>query len=110
MAEITTTDATFEQDVIEKSKEMPVLVDFWASWCPPCQMLKPIIEKVANSEEYKDKIILAKLNTEENQTIPQKYNVSSIPDVKLFKNGEVVDGFVGVQQEEQIKEFIDKNL
>jgi len=102
------TDATFEKEVLEKSKTTPVMVDFWASWCGPCTMLKPVIEKVA--EEYGDKLVLAKVNVEENQKYAGQFGVMSIPAVKIFKNGEVADEFVGAQPEDSIKSFIDKNL
>lgn len=102
------TDTTFQKEVIEKSKELPVLVDFWASWCGPCQMLGPILEKVA--KDYEGKIVVAKVSVEENQATPAKYNVMSIPAVKLFKNGEIVDEFVGARSESDIKEFVDKHL
>ena len=108
MAEINISDATFESQAIEKSKQIPVLVDFWASWCGPCQMLIPILENIA--EDYDGKIIIAKMSVEENQETPAKYDVMSIPAIKLFKNGEVVDEFVGARSEEEIREFIDKNL
>jgi putative thioredoxin len=107
---IDTTDANFEKDVIEKSKEIPVLVEFWAAWCGPCQMIAPILENIANDKEYENKFVLVKLNTEENQVEPQKYGVMSLPTIKLFKNGEIVDGFLGAIPEDQIKEFLDKNL
>ena len=104
-----TTDATFEKDIIKKSKEVPVLVDFWASWCGPCQMLGPTIEKIA--QDYrKNKLIVAKLNIEENKETSIKYNIMSIPAVKLFKNGEVVNEFVGLKSESDIREWIDSNL
>lgn len=102
------TDAQFEEEVIEKSKTIPVLVDFWASWCGPCMTLKPIIEKV--TESYGDKIILAKVSVEENQKYAGQFGVMGIPAVKLFKNGEIVDEFTGAQPEDSIRVFIDKNL
>tara|TARA_Y100000310_G_scaffold331173_1_gene404259 strand:+ start:6245 stop:6565 length:321 start_codon:yes stop_codon:yes gene_type:complete len=104
-----TSDATFEKDVVEKSKQVPVLVDFWASWCGPCQMLGPIIDKV--SQEYKEnKLVVAKLNIEKNTKIPGEYSVLSIPTVKLFKNGEVVSQFIGFKSEPDLKEWINSNL
>ena len=103
------TDATFEKEVIEKSKQVPVLVDFWASWCGPCQMLSPVIEKIA--QEYKEnKLVIVKLNIEQNTQTPEKYSVLSIPTVKLFKNGEVVSQFIGFKSEPDLKEWINSNL
>ena len=101
-------DSEFEEKVLEKSKEKPVVVDFYADWCAPCQMLGPIMEKVG--EEMKDKIVLVKIDTDNNPTTSQKYGISGIPAVKMFKNGEVVDEFVGLQSEEMVKEWIKKNL
>jgi thioredoxin len=104
-----TTDQTFEKDVIKKSAKVPVLVDFWASWCGPCQMLGPIIEKIA--QDYREnKLVVAKLNIEENQKTSAEYNIMSIPAVKLFKNGEVVNEFIGLKSESDIREWIDSNL
>ncbi len=108
--EIDTTDSGFEKEVIEKSKEMPVVVDFWASWCGPCQMLKPIMEKVGNSDELKDKVVIAKLNVEQNQEKASEYGIMSIPAVKLFKDGKVVDEFIGVKTEEDVKQWISQHL
>ncbi len=104
------TDAQFEKEVIKKSQDMPVVVDFWASWCGPCMMLKPIIERIASDSVYEGKVHIVKLNVEQNQEMASKYGIMSIPAVKLFKDGEVVDEFMGVQPEETIRGWIDKNL
>ena len=106
--EINVTDANFESEVIEKSKTIPVLVDFWASWCGPCMMLGPTLEKIA--KEYEGKLIVAKAATDENQDAASKFGVMSIPAVKLFKNGEVVDEFVGAQPESTIKQWLNQKL
>lgn len=106
--EIDVTDANFETEVIEKSKTTPVLVDFWASWCGPCVTLKPTLQKIAG--EYDGKFILAKAATDENADAASKFGVMSIPAVKLFKDGEVVDEFVGAQPEATIKQWLDQKL
>lgn len=102
------TDESFDENVIEQSSKVPVVVDFWASWCGPCMMLKPVLEKIA--EEYEGKFILAKLNVEENQEKAGEYGVMSIPSVKMFKDGEIVDEFVGAMPESAIKEWLNNNL
>jgi len=102
------TDEDFEEKVIEQSKQIPVIVQFWASWCGPCQMLKPIMEKV--SDEYEGKIVLAKLSVEENPSTAQEYQVRSIPHVVLFKDGKIVDEFIGAKMSGDIKAFINKNI
>lgn len=101
-------DSDFEKDVIEASKEKAVVVDFWASWCGPCQMLKPILEAVA--KDYADKMTLVKLNVEENQAYASKFGVMSIPAVKMFKDGKVVSEFVGAQPDDKIRAWLDKEL
>ena len=87
-----TSDENFQKEVIEKSKKTPVLVDFWAEWCYPCRFLSPTLDKLAN--EYKGKFILAKLNVDENNEKAKEYDILSIPNVKLFKNGKVADEFI----------------
>ncbi len=106
--EIDVTDANFESEVIEKSKTTPVLVDFWASWCGPCMTLKPTLQKIA--KELDGKFILAKASTDDNSSAASKFGVMSIPAVKLFKDGKVIDEFVGAQPEATIKKWLDQKL
>jgi len=96
MAKVTFTDATFEEEVL-KAKGV-VLVDFWAEWCMPCQMLGPIIEEIANETEGKYKI--GKLDVDGNQVTAAKYQVMSIPSVLIFKDGNLVDTLIGVRPKE----------
>lgn len=105
--EIEATDENFKKEVLEKSDKIPVLVDFWAPWCYPCQVLKPILEKI---EKENPKFVLAKLNVDDNQEIAQKYGIMSIPSVKLFKKGQVALEFVGLIPEEEIKQLLNENL
>ena len=98
----------FQKDVIEKSKQVAVLVDFYADWCMPCKMLTPILEELAN--EYKDKLRVVKINVDQFPEIAEQYNVRSIPNVKLFKDGNVVDEFIGLMPKDAIKLWLDKNL
>lgn len=93
--------------VLQNSHQLPVLVDFWADWCQPCQMLMPVLAKLA--DEYQGAFILVKVNADENQELTAQFGVRSLPTVKLFKNGEVADEFSGVLPEEEIRKFIDKH-
>ena len=102
------TDENFDQIVIQGSRERPVLVDFWASWCQPCQMLMPVLAALAG--EYQGRFLLAKLNTEENQALAARFGIRSIPNVKLFIDGREVDEFAGALPESAIREFLDRHL
>jgi putative thioredoxin len=103
-----TTTATFVKDVIEPSKQVPVLVDFWADWCGPCKQLTPVIEKVVRS--YAGRVRLVKMNIDQHPTIPGQLGVQKLPTVMGFRDGRPVDGFMGVQPESAIKTFIDRML
>lgn len=105
---IDVTEADFVQAVIEASYQQPVLVDFWATWCQPCQVLKPILEQLADA--YQGKFLLAKVNTEEAQQISMQFGIRSIPTIKLFINGEAVDEFMGALPEPEIRAFLDRNI
>ena len=101
-------DANFEEKVIKKSREKLVIVDFWASWCVPCNMLAPSLEKVADS--YGEKVVLVKVNVDECPKTANEYGINAIPAVKIFKDGKVTEEFVGVVPEETIKEHIERAL
>tara|TARA_B100002019_G_scaffold290722_1_gene309073 strand:- start:6045 stop:6914 length:870 start_codon:yes stop_codon:yes gene_type:complete len=96
----------FIEEVVEKSKSIPVLVDFWAPWCGPCKQLTPILEKLVNNKN--GKIILAKVNVDENQGIAAQLKIQSIPTVYGFVDGKPIDAFQGAQSESQIQKMIDK--
>ena len=95
---------TFVVDVLEASRDVPVLVDFWAPWCGPCKQLTPILEKVVR--EAKGAVKLVKINIDENQGIAQQLRIQSIPAVYAFRNGQPVDGFMGALPESQVRDFI----
>jgi thioredoxin 1 len=98
------TDQNFEAEVLKSDK--PVLVDFWAVWCGPCQMMGPIIEELA--EEVKEKYKVGKLNVDENRVTAGEYSVMSIPTLIIFKGGKAVKQLVGVQAKENLKEELEK--
>jgi putative thioredoxin len=108
MAAIDVTDETFQAHVIDKSAEVPVIVDLWAPWCGPCKTLGPIIEKVV--DETGGKVVLVKVNIDENPGLSQAFKVQSIPAVYAVKDGAVVDGFMGSYPEHTVKEFVDALL
>ncbi len=95
-------------ELMEASFRVPVLIDYWASWCQPCLMLMPILAKLA--EEYQGKFILGKLNTEEEQELAAQFGIRSIPTVKLFRNGGPVDEFMGALPEGAVREFLDRHV
>ncbi|MBN2907475.1 MAG: thioredoxin [Rhodobacteraceae bacterium] len=100
------TEATFMQDVVELSKEVPVIVDFWAPWCGPCKALGPALEKAVT--EAGGRVRMVKVNVDENQQIAAQLRIQSIPTVYAFFNGQPVDGFQGALPASEIKEFIDR--
>ena len=103
---LTVTDTDFEQQVLKAAQ--PVLVDFWAAWCGPCRMMTPVVEELAAA--YDGKVVVAKMNVDENPQTPAKYGVRGIPNLKLFKGGQVVDEVVGAVPRQKLEEMLDKVL
>ena len=103
---VAVSDAEFDSSVLQGGK--PALIDFWAEWCQPCKMLAPTVEELAG--EYGDKILVAKLNVDDNPQTATKYGIRGIPTLLFFKDGQVVQQLVGVKSKAEIKKVIDDNL
>ena len=103
-----TTTQAFTKDVLEASREVPVLVDFWAPWCGPCRAMAPTVEEI--SRDYAGRVKVVKLNTDENPQSAQKYQIRGIPSLYLFKDGEVVEQVVGAVPKATLAAVLDKHL
>jgi len=101
-----TSDAGFEQDVLKS--DLPVLVDYWAEWCGPCKMIAPILDEV--SRDYNGRVLIAKLNVDENQATASRYGVRGIPTLMLFRNGAMIASSVGALSKSQLTLFLDSHL
>lgn len=104
--ELTLTNESFENEVLHS--DIPVVVDFWASWCGPCRMVAPIIDELAR--EYSGKAKVGKVNVDEEAELAVKYGIVSIPTVLIFKNGEVMEKLVGAQSQDEYEDAVDKYI
>ncbi len=100
------TDSSFEEEVLKS--DMPVIVDYWAEWCSPCKAIAPVLEEIAG--EYQGKLIVAKMDVDDNQQTPQKYVVRGIPTLMIFKDGDVIGTKVGQLSKSQLTAFIDSTI
>ena len=100
------TDSSFEQDVIKSQR--PVLLDFWAEWCGPCKMIAPILDEIAT--EYADRVVVAKMNVDDNPRTPMRFNVRGIPTLILFKNGQAEGQKIGAVRKADVAAFLDSRL
>jgi putative thioredoxin len=105
---IDVTEASFQSEVVEASRQLPVVVDFWAEWCGPCRVLTPVLEKAAEKREGKVK--LAKVDTDRNPGLAMRFQTASIPAVKAFRDGEIVNEFIGAQPPARVEQFFDSIL
>lgn len=106
MADQTFTDQNFQKDVLDN--KLPVVVDFWAPWCQPCKMVSPIIEELA--KEYEGKVVVGKMNVDENPQVSGQFGIMSIPTVMIFKNGKPGKPMIGAQGKESYKKVINEAL
>ncbi len=100
------TDSSFEEEVLKS--DMPVIVDYWAEWCGPCKAIAPVLEEIAG--EYQGKLVVAKMDVDDNQQTPQKYVVRGIPTLMIFKDGDVIGTKVGQLSKSQLTAFIDSTI
>lgn len=106
MADHTFTDQNFKTQVLES--KTPVMVDFWADWCPPCKIIAPIIEELA--KEFEGKVVIGKMNADGNVQVPGQYGIMSLPTIMIFKDGKPVQSLVGAQSKQTFKTAIEKSL
>ncbi|MAJ24287.1 MAG: thioredoxin [Rickettsiales bacterium] len=99
-------DKNFKEKVLNSSK--PVLCDFWAEWCGPCKQISPILQELA--EDFQEKVLIAKVNIDENPEIPSKYGIMSIPTLILFKNGELIATQIGLVEKKTLSTWLDENI